>query len=238
MAANDITVRFGAEIAGLVSGVQKVEDEIKGLRVPIDSVVESFRGIGEAIGAAFVIDKIAEFTEKMGELGEHAENMAATIGVLAQTFQALSDTFKLVGGDGDSVARSLRLVSNAVEQALGNPASRQADAFRQIFKDTSITVEQFAKTVQADPVEALKVLADRFKALGGAGGEAGGFGIILGRQLAAMVPYLKQGREGIEELFVKNQELGALNESEIDRLAKLQRKPTSSASPGSTLARC
>jgi hypothetical protein len=39
MADNDVTVRFGAAIEGLVAGVTAAKEQIEGLRAPVDSFI-------------------------------------------------------------------------------------------------------------------------------------------------------------------------------------------------------
>ena len=77
----DVEVKFGASVAGLTAGINRVKEEIEGLRAPVENLVSSFSGIAEAIGAAFVVEKIAECTEQLSELAEKAINTAASIGV-------------------------------------------------------------------------------------------------------------------------------------------------------------
>jgi hypothetical protein len=59
--ADDISVVFGANIAGLVAGVAEAKESIEGPRAPVDDFVSSLSGVAEAIGVAFAVEKIKEF---------------------------------------------------------------------------------------------------------------------------------------------------------------------------------
>ena len=78
MAENKIDVIVGAQIAGLVSGINQAKGVIEGLASPISAVIGAFSGVAEAIGAAFAVDKLKEFAVEMGKLGEEISRSTAT----------------------------------------------------------------------------------------------------------------------------------------------------------------
>ena len=71
MADDRVSVIFGAQVGELLHGVDQVKSAIEGLRSPIESVAEAFKGIAEAAGIAYAIEKIAELATEMAEVGEH-----------------------------------------------------------------------------------------------------------------------------------------------------------------------
>jgi hypothetical protein len=155
----DVEVKFGASIAGLTAGINRVKEEIESLRNPIEAFVSSLSGIAEALGAAFVVEKIAEFAEKMSELGEHAVNMGAALNMSAEAFNNLSGAMAIVGGNADSLVRGFRTLQNAVQAAQSNPESRQGFAFRQLGLDANA----FAEILRTKPEEALDILAEKIQ---------------------------------------------------------------------------
>jgi hypothetical protein len=97
MADDQINVKFGASIDGLASGVEKAKTAIASIREPIDSVISAFGKFGEAIGAAFAGERIADLAKEMAGLGERARNIAAVIGATPEQFSTLSTTPQFSG---------------------------------------------------------------------------------------------------------------------------------------------
>jgi methyl-accepting chemotaxis protein len=130
----DVEVKFGASIEGLTAGVNRVKEQIEGLRAPVENFLSSLSGVGEAIGAAFVVEKLAEFVEKFGEVAEKAENTAAAIGVTAAQMINLQESFQLVGANADGVARTVRTMEMAIARIAAAstkwlPISSQASSY-------------------------------------------------------------------------------------------------------------
>ncbi|HZU88506.1 MAG TPA: hypothetical protein VE993_04545 [Stellaceae bacterium] len=90
MADDQITIKFGASIGGLTSGVEKAKFAIASIREPVDSVISAFDKFGEAIGAAFAIERIADLAKEMAGLSERTRNVAAGIGATPEQFSGLS----------------------------------------------------------------------------------------------------------------------------------------------------
>ena len=83
MSESDVDVRFGATIEGFTAGVKQVESQIRELSAPLAEVQESLSAMGEALIAAFAIEKIVDFTKEMAELGEQAAALDCVLHALA-----------------------------------------------------------------------------------------------------------------------------------------------------------
>jgi hypothetical protein len=105
--ADDVTVVFGASIAGLVAGVAEAKEAIEGLRAPVDSFVSSLSGIAEALGAAFAVEKIREFAVEMAELGARTLDTAYILGQSVGEYAQLVGAFTLVGGSAAAAQGTL-----------------------------------------------------------------------------------------------------------------------------------
>src|SRR5216684_1725984 len=177
MADPSITVRFGAQIGELLGGVKEIEHAIAGLRAPIDNFVGSLKGIGEALGIAFAVDKVKEFAKAAAELGDNAVAMGNALNMSALEFNNLSGALAIAGVNSDKLIAVFRGLQNAVQAAQLTPESRQGFAFRQL----GIDADKFGAILRKSPIEALELLADKFHELGSLGGEAGPFGVLLQR---------------------------------------------------------
>jgi hypothetical protein len=211
----------GAASTSLTAQLNRMFEHVS---APLREMLDGFAMLGsrmretaEIAGVAFVVDKLREYAEEMGELGEHAVNTAAALGMTAEQYQTLSESMEESGGSADALLRTQRQLASASETAVSSPLSRQADAFRAL----GIDAARFAETLRSDPIAALKELADKYKENGGAGGEAGPFGFIVGRNLAQLIPYLKDGSEGIERLQADVKNLGAPAQSTLEDLDKM-----------------
>jgi hypothetical protein len=57
MANDDVIVRFGGSLEGLTNAVVGAKETIESLAAPFTGLQSAFAGIGEAIAAAFALDK-------------------------------------------------------------------------------------------------------------------------------------------------------------------------------------
>jgi hypothetical protein len=97
MADDQINVKFGASIDGLASGVEKAKTAIASIREPVDSMISAFGKFGEAIGAAFAVERIADLAQEMAGLGERTRNIAAAVGATPEPFSMLSAALQFAG---------------------------------------------------------------------------------------------------------------------------------------------
>jgi hypothetical protein len=70
---DDVNVKFGATTGDLDSGIAHVKDKIAEVGAAGKEFAESMKAVGEAILAAFAVEKIVQFVEKMAELGTQTE---------------------------------------------------------------------------------------------------------------------------------------------------------------------
>lgn len=219
MAQPEVKVSFGASVEGLLRGVKEAEAAIQSLRKPVDDFIESMKGIGEATGLAFAVEKIREFTVEMAELGEHAVNMGAALGMSAEQFQQVNEAMGLVGASGDALVRTERLLSRAADDAVKNSLSPQNAAFRAL----GIGAKEFGDLLRDDPVAAMKELAEAATRTGTA--VSGPLGRLLGRGGGAdLLRFFSEGAAGIDKWITKTRELGAPSQEALEHLDHLAGK--------------
>ena len=220
MSAAEVEIAVKPNTGGTVSAIREVEHALHALVSPISGLRDSFLDVAEAAGVAFAIEKIAEFAEKMAEIGEHAVNMAAALNMSAEQFNTLSGAMSIVGANADALVRGFRTLQSAAQAAQASPESRQGFAFRQLTLD----VDQFAATLRTKPEEALDILFAKWQELGSMGGAAGPFGIILARFYPEFAKVAEKGGEGLDELKQKFKDTGAPTNDMLKNLDGLAEK--------------
>jgi hypothetical protein len=205
MAGEDVSVKFGAQVGALLSGVEQAKASIESLAAPVTAIKSSFVGLAEAAGVAFAVDKIVEWTKKTTEAAERATNLAAAIGIVPEQFQKLSAAMEIAGASGESAARTMERLQRNLSTAMADSTSRSARAFT----DLGITQKQLSATGgNLDAV--LHLLANSFEHFEDGPNKTAAFIAILGRGFESLIPLLRGGSAGMDELKRKAEEVGGV----------------------------
>lgn len=214
MAADDeVSVKFGANTSEAESGVDKVGSKLKDLNPEIRELAEAFGGLRRTFIEAFAVDKIAEFIERIADLGENAIRSSEMLGIGVEKVQELGFAARMVGGSSEGMTIALeRLEKNMAD--IGNPTSMAAKAFHAL----GIS-EQDIK--DKSPEQVLGLIANKFHdAADGAGKTAIAID-LMGRSGAQMIPLLNQGSEGLEKMGIAAKDTGSvLNDVQAEGLEK------------------
>ena len=74
---NRVEIQFGANTDEALAGIAQVKDSLLGLSAPIKDVGASFDRLGEAVGAAFPVGRIAESAREVADFGSAAQRAAS-----------------------------------------------------------------------------------------------------------------------------------------------------------------
>ena len=117
MADNELTVKFGAQIEGLLAGVEEAKGAIEGFAAPITALQESLGGMAEAFAAAFAarsnLDWIGTVRGRVGWL-------------LSPTLLVYGSGGFAYGGAKVSVAGALTQVPDVAGYSIAGPGSLAA----------------------------------------------------------------------------------------------------------------
>jgi hypothetical protein len=138
---DSVQVKFGAQIDGLVAGINEAKDQIEGITAPISGVVSAFQGLAEAAGVFFAVDKITAFTDRFAEAGEEISRTARITGESTDQIQLFNAAIKLSGGDAGSAAMTLAILQKNIGDAIS-----KAGPARAAFLDMGISLEQLKNT--------------------------------------------------------------------------------------------
>ena len=194
--------KFGADTKEYQKGIEKMKKDT-------DSFSKDLKTkIGGALAAAFALQALNAFKDKLIEIDKTAK-------FLGRTFE---ETFKL-----DALAResntTLDSISDAllqVEEKLGDAESGSA-AFQETFEALGITQEEWRR---ADMVGQLAMLSDGFKLA-----EKSGQGVFrmqeaVGDQFKELIPLLDQGGDAISKRFKEINGVASEQAKNIIHLAK------------------
>ncbi len=125
---NSVSVVFGANISGLVAGVEAVKGELEGLSGTVQGITSVFTGLGEVILATFAVEKIEGFVDKIVEAGVDLDRMEQQLGMSAQQINVLSFAAENSDTQISTLTRSMTQFALKAEEAQKG-TGRAADAF-------------------------------------------------------------------------------------------------------------
>jgi hypothetical protein len=171
-----------AGLLGLFGTVREGVESVKELR-------ESFMGFGELIIAAFAVEEIVEFVEKMGEAGEQVEHTAQFFGLTISQVQQLSAELTEAGAAPGALDTAMRQLERSSSAAVSG-TQKAADAYKAI----GVNLNE-ART----PAELFKATVEGIAALPGPDKAAVSIA-IFGRSALQLAGILGTTKEGLEEM--------------------------------------
>lgn len=160
---------------------------------------EALVAFGEATIAAFAIERIGEFAEKMGENAEQVKHLSETFGMTVPQIQGLQGAAAATGIAFDSISKAMGIFDkNLVNANASNVVAAQA------FKALGLSARD-----GKSQMELLLEVAEKFKNMDDGPRKVALAMQLFGKSGKDMIPFLDQGRAGIEELDRKTQDYGA-----------------------------
>lgn len=199
--SDDVEVRFGGVVEGLMSAIAKATEGIESMAAPIKAVSASLGELGEAVVAAFAVEKIGQFIEKFAELGIQTQRIASLLGIGTDQVAGFEALAKASGTSLDGMTMALeRMGMNLARAGQGSEQARAALA----------ALGVTAKQLQDLPIQGqLELLADRFSRIKD-GIDKDAIAIaLLGRAGAQMIPVFNQGAEALHEFQEMAERSGA-----------------------------
>src|ERR1700674_39522 len=191
------------------------------VREPLDALAMMRSGLRQTVevaGAAFAVREIAEFAEKMGELGEKTRNTAFILGLSVKEVGELSGMATLAGGDLDTMQRTLERLGRSVQQALVDGNSKAATSFRNI----GVSIAE-VEAHSHDLIGLLRLIVERAAELEPGLPRTGELYELLGRPLDRLVPLMSRGAGGFDELRQKAADYArSLRDNEPQMLAQAE----------------
>jgi hypothetical protein len=215
------SAELGKTLSGEVeSAFGRLNAAIREVSEPLAMMSSGLRETAEIAGVMFAVDKMREYINSMGELGERTVNMAAAVGTTPHEFSLLSNALALAGGDAETASTTLERLGRNMEEALTSKTSQAAKAVASL----GITQTEL-KRASTDLSYALDLIADKFAAFADSPQKTADFIALLGRGFERLVPLLRLGSAGMEEFKAKAQETGlVLSDEEAHALEETGEK--------------
>lgn len=203
--------RFGQRLSRVGDDASRFADRLNGtvgVWTKFGAVAVSARtaiaGVGAAmaaIGAAQAARGTVRWVQSMAEAGESAVNLSAALGIPLDKLVELQGVAQLTEGSVEGASRAILRLSGAVSDAIA-----KAGPAREQFAAIGITLDDL-KAKGNDPIEMLRLLADRWVAYQDGAQKSAVFTDLLGRSMQELLPWLSGGSERIDALIKRHREL-------------------------------
>lgn len=173
----------------------------KAIREPLEGLAmmkSSLRETAELAGAVFAVEEMKKFAIEMAELGEKALNTSFALAISLKDLAQLQGVFVLAGGSADDAQRTFERLGRSVHEALVSPNSEA----RRAFENLGISMADL-RSKGGDLLSLLQLLIERYSELRPSLQNIGELHAVAGRQVDSMIPVLRQGAEGYQELAEK-----------------------------------
>lgn len=212
--SDDVTVKFGAETTEASNSITQLREVLRGLTAPIQGIRQNLGELAEAFVAAFAVEKLSEFFEKMAELGTQTERTAAMLGISTEEVGKLSAVALASGGSADSMTHAMERLALSLQHAQTGTGPAAA-----ALKALGLS----AQDLIGKPLPAvLDILANKFAGMGDGLNKTAIAMALLGRGGAEMIPVLDKGAEGLDELKQMAERSGtAMDEGTTASLTKM-----------------
>jgi len=216
----------------LISAVDQTKaafDSIKRGLGGLTDTAKSVNGVLANLGVAVSVAGLTAMVKSAIDTGDALDEMSQRVGVSVETLSVWKPAAEQSGMSGESFEKGLRKLSTTMLEA----ATGSEDAARG-FSAVGVEFKNQDGTLRATD-QVLLDLAERFKAMPD-GAEKTALAVqLFGKSGAELIPFLNQGRDGINELAAEMQALGVQMSSETaaqagnfnDALDKLKLATTS-----------
>lgn len=199
-----------SSVAAMHESAEAAKEEIEAIKGVAEAVTE-FRemlsGLGEALMAAFAVEEVHEFVEKMGEAAEQALHTAQTFGLTVGEVQKMNAQAALFGVPAEAMSTAMMRIDKSF-QAAKEGAANSASAFKEVginiqgsYTQTQLmnaALEGLGK-MEAGPAKVAAAMA------------------LFGRNIQAIGPLLGLTESQIEEAGKAIDEYGAVNEDSASK---------------------
>jgi methyl-accepting chemotaxis protein len=194
----DLLVKITGDASNLISALGKASSNVSDFSKGIDKIGKGMTIVGGAVTAAFAL-----IIKKTVDVGDAFNDMSLRTGVAVEELSALAYAGKQTGTDIEAIELSLKFLTRAMDDT-----SKGIGTAKDTFAALGISVTD-AEGKLRPTVEVMKDVATAVAAIDDPARQAAVamelFGARSGTQL---VPLLKLGEKGIDDLMKKAEELG------------------------------
>ncbi len=192
-ALREVFARFGIEVD---------DKKLDGLNKKVDEGISSLQKFGAVMLGAFGVHAIAQYAEGLAEQGSQILDNSRRLGIGTDAYQALGFAAKVSGASVESMSMALLVAQDKLVDA-ANGSKEAAKAFSALGIDVKDSAGEIrpAQDVLIDAAEAISKMDSPAR-------QTAASVNLFGRQGRQLLPFLKEGREGITKLTKEFGELG------------------------------
>jgi hypothetical protein len=195
----------------LISAVDQTKTAFDSIKRGLGGLTDTAKGVNGVLANLGVAASVAGLTAMVKsaiDTGDALDEMSQRVGVSVETLSVWKPAAEQSGVSGESFEKGLRKLSTTMLEA----ATGSEDAARN-FAAVGVEFKNQDGTLRATD-QVLLDLAERFKAMPD-GAEKTALAVqLFGKAGADLIPFLNQGRDGINELAAEMQALGVQMSSE------------------------
>lgn len=191
--ANDVYVRFGAQLDELIDGVKQAKSAIESVGDSTDKITEGFRTLAEVAGVSLSVAGLKSFVETMSDLGSHTLDSMARLGQSAEQITTLQGVASVAGLSFETLQQSIEKGSLTVQKSLKDAYNPAAAGLK--------TLGLNAKELIGIPTDAwFSKVADAVSRFNPSLNLTNAVTLAFGKNAANMLPLLQQGSEHFQAL--------------------------------------
>lgn len=193
MALRELLARFGVEV-----DTKKLEAG----DASVNSFAEKLNGLGQALSGGLVMGGLMSFTQGLIGAGDYLDKASLRLGVSTDELQAWEFAAERSGISAEAMASGMKLLYKNLSAA-GEAGSQQAQDF------AALKISLKDASGKAKPMTAiLGELSDKIADTKDPTKQAGLALKFFGKNGLSLLPLLKSGADGTQELFDRFQDLG------------------------------
>ena len=193
-----------ASSGGLAGSFVGMRESIESTMAPIGALNSLITTFSEVFLVAFAGERIISGIEHIAELGANLVKLHEQTGIAVETLSGLHYAAEQADVSAESLDSGIKKLGKSIQEALKNPASNAAEAFRAM----GFTTEEL-RAHSNDLLFVFMKMADAFHDHS-AGAQADAIAMAtLGRGGVEMIPILQQGSEEIQAQIKHQKDLGS-----------------------------
>lgn len=212
-----LVVKLEAQSAQLTKELQtatrKIDTFEKGVKSAVGRVKSAFSGFAAGFAGAFSVGAITQFAKATIDMADEVNRASQVVGLSTEVFSGLQYAAKQAGVETATFQTSLtKLSKTAVDAADGT--GNAADAFKAL----GVSVKGADGSLKSID-QLLLETAEAFSQYGDSAEKTAAAQAIFGKSGAELLPFLNEGRAGIEALTAEAERLGLVISSDAAKAA-------------------
>lgn len=201
----DLGVKFDQSgVKQALSGVASVKSSMGGLAKTADGAAGGIAGgfgkIAGLVAGAFAVGTVVNFGREMVKLGDDLGDLSTRTGITTDEIQKLQYASERAGGSAEGIIKGYELLNKQLGSGKPSEASKRLAQLGVATKNADGSMRPM--------IDLLPDISDAISTLPNQAAQTGAAVDIFSKAGLDMLPVLKMGGKGVNELFARFEELG------------------------------